>query len=59
MLRERPPRQAPLPNAKSATRKVDNTGSVSFAGASYRVGNAYRGQSAQVSLVRDTVQIRR
>ena len=58
VLQERAPRQAPRPNAKSVTRKVDNHGSVSFAGASYRVGNPYRRQSAQVSLAGDTVQIR-
>ena len=39
------------------TRKVDGSGSVSFAGASYRAGNAYRRQQVQVSVVGDSVQI--
>jgi hypothetical protein len=38
-------------------RKVDTTGSVSFAGTGYRVGNAYKGKSVEVSLRGDTVQI--
>jgi hypothetical protein len=38
-------------------RTVDTTGSVSFAGTGYRVGNNYKGQSAGVRLVGDTVQI--
>jgi transposase InsO family protein len=38
-------------------RGVDPKGSVSFAGTSYRVGNAYRGMLAGVRLVGDTVQI--
>ncbi|HEY5656447.1 MAG TPA: IS481 family transposase [Myxococcota bacterium] len=38
-------------------RKVDHNGTVSFAGTSYRVGNAYRGQQVEVCLVGDTVQI--
>ncbi len=39
------------------TRKVDNSGSVSFAGANYRAGNAYRAKQVQVSVVGDSVQI--
>jgi hypothetical protein len=38
-------------------RKVDGSGSVSFAGAGYRVGNRHRGQTVGVRLVGDTVQI--
>ena len=38
-------------------RKVDRNGSVSFAGADYRVGNAFRGQQVEVCLAGDTVQI--
>jgi transposase InsO family protein len=38
-------------------RKVDGSGSVSFAGCGYRVGNRYRGQTVGVRLVGDTVQI--
>ena len=39
------------------TRKVDASGSVSFAGANYRAGNAYRAKQVQVSVVGDSVQI--
>jgi len=38
-------------------RSVDNSGCLSFAGTSYHVGNAYKGQLAGVRLVGDTVQI--
>jgi hypothetical protein len=38
-------------------RKVDGSGSVSFAGSGYRVGNRYRGQTVGVRLVGGTVQI--
>jgi hypothetical protein len=38
-------------------RKVDASGSVSFAGTSYRVGNAHLGQIVGVRVVADTVQI--
>jgi transposase InsO family protein len=38
-------------------RKVDPSGSVSFAGTSYRVGNQFKRQLAGVRLVGDTVQI--
>jgi transposase InsO family protein len=38
-------------------RIVDNSGSVSFAGTGYRVGNRFKGQEAGVRLVGDTVQI--
>jgi len=38
-------------------RKVDPSGSVSFAGTCYRVGNRYLGQVVGVRLVADTVQI--
>jgi transposase InsO family protein len=39
-------------------RKVDTTGSVSFAGTGYRVGNEHIGSSVEVSLQGDTVQVR-
>ena len=39
------------------TRKVDGSGSVSFAGANYRAGNAYRRKQVQVSVVGDSVQL--
>jgi transposase InsO family protein len=38
-------------------RKVDSSGSVSFAGTSYRVGNHYAGQVVGVRVVAETVQI--
>jgi transposase InsO family protein len=38
-------------------RRVDSSGSVSFAGAGYRVGNRYTGQVVGVRVVADTVQI--
>jgi transposase InsO family protein len=38
-------------------RKVDGSGSVSFAGCGYRVGNRYCGQTVGVRLAGDTVQI--
>jgi len=38
-------------------RNVDHTGSASFAGTNYRVGNKFIGQVAGVRLVDDTVQI--
>jgi len=47
-----------LPSRSIAvTRKVDGSGSVSFAGVNYRAGNAYRRKSVEVSVVGDTVQI--
>jgi transposase InsO family protein len=38
-------------------RKVDGSGSVSFAGSGYRVGNRFCGQTVGVRVVGDTVQI--
>lgn len=38
-------------------RKVDSSGSVSFAAVTYRVGNAYRRQQVEVRVVGDTVEI--
>ena len=40
-----------------AVRKVGHNGEVSFAGADYRVGNAYRGRQVEVTLAGDTLQI--
>ena len=39
------------------TRKVTSGGNVSFAGASYRVGNPHRGRQVQVAIVGDSVEI--
>jgi transposase InsO family protein len=41
----------------TVTRVADNSGSVSFAGTTYRVGNAWRRRSIQVSIVADSVQL--
>ena len=38
-------------------RKVDGSGSVSFAGARYRVGNAYKGRQVDVQVAGDTVTV--
>ena len=45
------------PSSDAVTRKVDTTGSISFAAASYRVGSAYARQQVQVAIVDDQVQI--
>jgi hypothetical protein len=56
--RNRKPRPSrPSATAVSVTRKVDSSGNVSFAGANYRVGNAYRRRQVQVAVVGDTVEI--
>lgn len=44
-------------SSPSVTRKVDSSGNVSFAGATYRVGSAYRRRQVQVAVVGDTVEI--
>jgi hypothetical protein len=51
----RPPR--PASTGVTVTRVADPGGTVSFAGAGYYAGWAYRGQQLQVSLVGDTVQL--
>ena len=38
-------------------RKVDSSGNVSFAAATYRVGNQYRRQQVEVRVIGDTVEI--
>ena len=54
--RRRPrPRQATV--GQTVTRKVDSTGSVSFAGVSYRVGRAHIRRQVQVAIVGDVVEI--
>ena len=39
------------------TRKVDSSGNVCFAGASYRAASKYRRRQVQVAVVGDTVEI--
>jgi len=41
----------------SVVRAVDSGGSVSFAGASHRVGRSWRGRSVDVAIVAGSVQI--
>ena len=53
--RARPAR--PETVGRTVTRKVDGSGSVSFAAVTYRVGNAYRRQQVKVRVVGDTVEI--
>ena len=56
--RVRPPRaMRPSATAASVTRKVDGSGSVCFAGASYRVGSKFRRRQVQVAVVGETVEI--
>jgi hypothetical protein len=38
---------------------VDSSGNISFAAATYRVGNAFRRQQVEVRVVGDTVEISR
>ena len=42
---------------QAVTRKVDITGSICFAGTSYRVGNSHRRRQVQVAIVGDVVEI--
>lgn len=55
----RPPAARPVTAGRPVVRKVGSNGGVSFAGTSYRVGNAYRGLQVQVRLVGDAVEISR
>ena len=47
----------PTATAASVTRKVDSSGNVCFAGASYRAGSKFRRRQVQVAVVGDTVEI--
>jgi transposase InsO family protein len=53
----RPRPSRPSASWPSVTRKVDSSGNLSFAGANYRVGSAYRRRQVQVAVVGDTVEI--
>lgn len=60
MQRQTRPREAqarPTASVVTVSRKVDSSGNVSFAGASYRVGNAYRRRQVQVAVVGEFVEI--
>ena len=50
-------KRRPTPTAASVTRKVDSSGNVCFAGASYRAGSQYRRRQVQVAVVGDMVEI--
>lgn len=53
--RARRPRQATV--GQAVTRKVDSSGQISFAGASYRVGNAHKGRQVRLAIVGDIIEI--
>ena len=58
MVLRRQGRRARVPSRSAAViRKVDTSGSISFAGANYRAGNAHRHRQVEVSVVGDSVQI--
>ena len=58
MVLRRQGRRPRVPSRSAAViRKVDSSGSISFAGASYRAGNTYRRCQVEVSVVGDSVQI--
>jgi transposase InsO family protein len=50
-------KRRPSPTAASVTRKVDSSGNVCFAGASYRAGAKFRRRQVQVAVVGSTVEI--
>ena len=50
-------KRRPSPTAASVTRKVDSSGNVCFAGASYRAGSRYRRRQVQVAVVGESVEI--
>jgi transposase InsO family protein len=58
---QRTPRRRPLPHqatvGQPVTRKVDSSGSISFAGTSYRVGRAHRRRQVQIAIVGDILEI--
>lgn len=47
----------PTARVTSVARKVDSSGNVCFAGASYRAGAEFRRRQVQVAVVGDTVEI--
>jgi transposase InsO family protein len=50
-------RARPASSGLSVTRAVDTSGSISFAGAPYRVGRSWGGRSVEVAIVAGSVQI--
>src|SRR4029077_17198119 len=53
--RRRRPRQATV--GQAVTRKVDSSGTISFAGAAYRVGHAHKGRQVQLAIVGEVIEI--
>ena len=53
----RAPKSRPATSGMSVVRLVDSGGSISFAGASYRVGRSWGGSSVEVAIVAGSVQI--
>lgn len=60
-LQRTPRRRRPIPRqatvGQAVPRKVDSSGTVSFAGTSYRVGRAQRRRQVQIAIVGDEVEI--
>jgi transposase InsO family protein len=60
-LQRAPRRRRPVPRqatvGQAVTRKVDSSGSISFAGTSYRVGKAHKRRQVQLAIVGDIVEI--
>lgn len=51
------PKRGATPGAVAVTRKVDSSGTVSFAGTNYGVGAKYRRHQVQIAVVGNTVEI--
>jgi len=56
-VRGREPQSRPTTSVVTVTRKVDSSGNVSFAGASYRAGNKFRRRQVQVAVVGEQLEI--
>ena len=56
--RQSTPKRPVTPGAVAVTRKVDSSGTVSFAGTNYGVGSKYRRLQVEIAVVGATVEIR-
>ena len=56
-VRGKEPQARPTASVVTVTRKVDSSGNVCFAGASYRAGNKFRRRQVQVAVVGDQLEI--
>ena len=56
-VRGKEPQQRPTASVVTVTRKVDSSGNVCFAGASYRAGNKFRRRQVQVAVIGDQLEI--